>query len=87
MQHMQSMIYRTNWTSLNTRHKEHIRYISQNQTTSAYAVHILNNNHEYGPITETMRLLKHCKKSTTVNCWEDLFIQQYKEDNKLITEQ
>jgi hypothetical protein len=23
-------------------------------------------NHEYGPITETMRLLKHCKKGTTI---------------------
>ena len=72
--------------SLSTRHKEHIRYIRQNQTTSAYAMHILNNNHEYGPITETMRLLKHCKKSTTMNCWEDLFIQKYKED-KLIRQQ
>jgi hypothetical protein len=72
--------------NLNARHKEHIRFIRQNQTISAYAMHILNNNHEYGPITETMRLLKHCKKSTTMNCWEDLFIQQYKED-KLIREQ
>jgi hypothetical protein len=34
-----------------------------------------------------MKLLKHCKKSTTMNCWEDLFIQQYKEDKKLIREQ
>jgi hypothetical protein len=71
--------------SLNTRHKEHISYIRQNQI-SAYAMHILNNNHEYGPITEPMRLLKNCKKSTTMNCWEDLFIHQYKEDNKLIRE-
>jgi hypothetical protein len=34
-----------------------------------------------------MKLLKHCKKSTTMNCWEDLFIQQYKEDKKLIRDQ
>jgi hypothetical protein len=50
-------------------------------------MHILYNNHEYGPITETMRLLKHCNKSMTMNCWEDLFIQQYRKENKLITEQ
>jgi hypothetical protein len=34
-----------------------------------------------------MKLLKHCNKSTTMNCWEDLFIQQYEKENKLITEQ
>ena len=59
--------------NLTSRYKEHVRYTRQNQTSSAYAMHILNNNH--------------CNKSTTMNCWEDLFIQQYRKENKLIIEQ
>jgi hypothetical protein len=31
---------------ITTRHKAHIRYIRTNNTTSAYAAHILNNRHE-----------------------------------------
>jgi hypothetical protein len=46
--------------SINTRHKEHVRYIKGNNPTSAYATHILHNTHEYGTvkkdatITETL---------------------------------
>jgi hypothetical protein len=29
--------------------KEHIRYIRCNNSTSAYAAHIIKNIHEYGP--------------------------------------
>ena len=68
-------------------HKEHIRYIKQNQTQSAYATHILSNNHEYGTITGTIKLFKICNKSSTMNCWEDLFIQHYKSKNILIEQQ
>jgi len=34
---------------LKQRYKEHIRYIRQNEPQSAYALHILNSKHEYGP--------------------------------------
>ena len=42
---------------INTRYKEHIRYIRTNNPTSAYASHILNNRHEIGtsmamPVTQ-----------------------------------
>ena len=72
---------------LTTRHKEHIRYIKENQTQSAYATHILSNNHEYGRITGTIKLLNICNKSTTMNCWKVLLIQHYKSTNILIEEQ
>jgi len=31
-------------------------YIRQNNPTSAYAMHILNNRHEFGPAEETLTL-------------------------------
>ena len=45
--------------SLKQRYQEHIRYIEHNEPQLAYALHILNNKHEYGPINNTMTLLKH----------------------------
>jgi hypothetical protein len=45
-----------------TRFKEHIRYIRFNQTKSKYAQHILECNHEYGTIENTMEMIKNSKK-------------------------
>jgi hypothetical protein len=58
--------------SIKVRHKENIRYISTNNPTSAYAVHMLNNKHECGTPAETLELLKPCNKGTRMNCWETL---------------
>jgi len=44
--------------SLKLCHQEHIRYIKNNNPQSAYALHILQNRHECGPMNETMHLLK-----------------------------
>jgi len=59
--------------SINIRYKEHIRYIKYNNPQSAYAAHILQNRHEYGPQEETLHLLKHCHKGTWMTCWENLY--------------
>ena len=48
---------------INTRYKEHIRYIRTNNPTSACATHILNNRHEYGNAGNTK---KKQVQSTTV---------------------
>jgi hypothetical protein len=45
--------------SLKQRFQKHHRYIRHYDPLSAYVVHILNNKHECGPITETASLLKH----------------------------
>jgi len=47
--------------SIGIRHKEHISYIRTNNPQSAYAMHILQNRHEYGKIENTLQLLKTCK--------------------------
>ena len=72
---------------INIRYKQHIRYIRTNNPISAYATHILNNNHEYGTANNTVQILKKCDKGIRMNCWESLFIQTYHQEGTLITEQ
>jgi len=69
------------------RHKEHIRYIRTNNTKSAYAAHILNNRHEYGTAENTLKLIHPCRKGQKMNSWENLYIQIYRQQDRLITEQ
>jgi hypothetical protein len=48
--------------NFNTRNKEHCSYIKSSNPKSAYALHILNNRHEYGPLPTTMKLIKSCNE-------------------------
>jgi len=73
--------------SINTRLKEHIRYVKYNNPESAYAMHILDNRHEFGPETEILKLQKHCTKGSRMNVWENLFIQEHHIRGPLILEQ
>jgi hypothetical protein len=72
---------------ITTRHKEHIRYIRSNNTTSAYAAHILNNRHKYGTVENTLKLIHPCRKGQKMNNWENLYNQMYRQLDRLITEQ
>jgi hypothetical protein len=45
---MQQGVCRANGKKIKFSYKEHIRYIRSNNSTSAYATHILDNRHEYG---------------------------------------
>ena len=58
--------------SIDIRHKEHIRYRRTNNLQSAYAMHILQNRHEYGTREDKLQLFKTCRKSIRMNCWETL---------------
>ena len=78
MQYMQRRVCRTIW---------HIRYIRTNNTTSAYATHILNNRHEYGNASNTIQLLNKCNKGTRMNCWEAMYIHAYHQERTLLAEQ
>ena len=49
-----------------------------------YAVHILNNRHEYGTAEETLELLKPCNKGTRMNCWEAFYMQAFHQHKILI---
>jgi hypothetical protein len=58
---------------LQTRYKEHIRYIKNNDPKSAYAQHILDNQHEFGPAHKTMELIQACNKHNEILHWENLY--------------
>jgi hypothetical protein len=73
--------------SHSTRYKEPIRYISTNNPNSAYAQHILNHQHEYGPTDQTLHLLKTCTKGSIMNQWETFHILQLHDLNRLVQEQ
>src|SRR5215475_6551337 len=59
---------------ITTRYKEHIRYIRENNPISAYAMHVLNNRHEFGPAEETLKILKPCTRGAKMNCWEAMYM-------------
>ena len=68
-------------------YREHLRCIRNNSSTSAYATHILDNRHEFGPAEETLKLLKPCSKGSRMDCWESLFIHLHHRHKILIDEQ
>ena len=70
--------------SIAVKHKEHVRYIRTNNPTSAYALHILNNKHDYGTADETLKLLKPCHKGPRMNCWETFYMQLFHQHGTLI---
>jgi hypothetical protein len=73
--------------AIGIRLKEHIRYIRSNNSTSAYAAHILENVHEYGTKESTLQLLKPCHKGKHMDCWEALYMQALQHKQVLIGEQ
>jgi hypothetical protein len=52
------------------RYKEHINQIKNCNPQSAYAKHIIQDKHEFGPAERTLKLLKQCNKGIHMNCWE-----------------
>jgi len=73
--------------AISVRFKEHIRYTRSNNSTSAYAVHILDNRHEYGTKEDTLELLKKCQKGKYMDYWEALYMQTFHQKKTLIYEQ
>ena len=69
------------------RFQEHIRYIRYNNPQSAYALHILQNQHEYDQINSTMTLLKPLNNPTLFLSYKQYYIQSLHHEGKLIPEQ
>jgi hypothetical protein len=64
-----------------------MRYIRTNSPHSAYALHILNTQHAYGPLEHTLHMLKTCHKGNLMNIWENFYMQQLNHLQLLIDEQ
>jgi predicted GIY-YIG superfamily endonuclease len=73
--------------NLTTRYKKHIRNIRFIKDESAFAQHILNKRHQYGPMTEILDMVEHAKKGNLVNIKENFYIFHFNKFNKLIEEQ
>jgi hypothetical protein len=43
---------------LRTRFTQHCRYVKSDNPKLSYASHILNNNHEFGPANNTIKLIQ-----------------------------
>ena len=56
---------------LSTRYRDHIRL---NRDESAYAQHILNNRHQYGPISTVMEIIEKANKGNIMNIREEFQI-------------
>jgi hypothetical protein len=61
--------------------------IKHDDPQSDYALHILNNKHDYASIKYTMTWLKHIDKPSLLIPYKQLYIQSYDSNNKLIPEQ
>jgi hypothetical protein len=70
--------------NLKTRYIEHCRHIKSSDPKSAFAMHILNNKYEYGPINTTITLVKTFKKGWYINILENWYIQQLHQSGILI---
>ena len=68
-------------------YKEYTRYIKYNDPQSAYALHILNNKHEYGTLTDTMKVFKHISNPTMLFPSKLLFIHSYHHHKHLFPKQ
>jgi len=69
------------------RYQEHTWYIKNNDPQSAYALLILHNRHEYGPIDKTMALLKPLSNTSLLTPYEQFYILSLHKEGKLIPEQ
>jgi len=75
------------YQNLKQHYKEHTRYIKNNNPQSAYALHILINQHEYSPIEKTMTLLKPLKNTSLLTPYEQFFVQAFHKSGRLISKQ
>jgi hypothetical protein len=73
--------------NLKTCYSKHARYIRSNNLQPAYAQHILQQWHEYGPMQETMTLIHRTNKGRRMDTMEQLQIQKHHQEHQLIPEQ
>jgi hypothetical protein len=67
--------------------REHMRYIRNNDPQSAYATHILETGHEYGNMADILSMLRPVSRTTLLLPYEQLYIQNLHQRDKLIIEQ
>jgi len=64
-----------------------MRYIRSNNSQTAFAQHILKNQHEYGQMSSIMTLLKPLNNPSMLIPNKQYYIQTLHQEGKLISEQ
>jgi hypothetical protein len=64
-----------------------IRNIRFNKDESAFAQHILDQGHKYGPMEQIMELIEYARKGNIVAIKENYYIYKFKQRKELIEEQ
>jgi hypothetical protein len=72
---------------IKTRYKEHVSYIKSKKDKSRYALHILQENHEYGPIDKIMNILKPQSKGKPLDVYERFYIYKANKQKIIMKEQ
>jgi hypothetical protein len=67
--------------TFNIRYEEHIHDIRSNNSNTGYANHILNTEHTYGKITDTMEIIKTERKGRYLKTLEIYYIYEISKDN------
>jgi hypothetical protein len=62
--------------TFHTKYTEHIQDIRNNRRNTGFSRHILNTDHRYGSIEDTMTILKIAKKGQYMNSLENYYIQK-----------
>ena len=73
--------------SLKVHYQEHIRYIRNSNPQSAYARHILHNQHKYGTMNNLMTPLKPLNNPNMLTPYEQFHVQALHQKGRLIPEQ
>jgi hypothetical protein len=66
------------------RYKDHINDITSNKVKSRYALHILHENHEYGPTEKVMDILKAENKGKQLHTYEWFHIYKTAKQEQII---
>jgi hypothetical protein len=61
--------------------------VRSNNPKSAFAIHILDNNHQYDSMEESLQLVVPCNKGNRMNHLENLYIRQFHNLGILMDEQ
>jgi hypothetical protein len=67
--------------TFNTRYKEHIHDIKSNNSNTGHSNHILNTEHAYGTIEDTMEIITIGRKGKYLNSLEKYHIYKVSREN------
>jgi hypothetical protein len=75
------------WTDTKKLDTKNINGIKSNKDKSRYALHVLQENQEYGPIDKIMNILKLQSKGKHLDVYEQFYIYEANKQKSIMTEE